>query len=333
MTAVDAATLWLVAPGVTEFRHEILEAPGPGELLCETVVSAISPGTELAAWQGLPPLRPSVAFPRLQGYCNVGRVLVSGSDDYAPGDRVLSFTSHRSHVLLRTEDVLYRLPAEADAGAVACAYLYHLGYNAVLRGGVRPGNRVLVIGLGALGLTSVAMAAIAGADVFAISDQAVPAELARQMGARAVFGRGALADAVAALGDGADVVISTVNGWADWQTGLRLAGQNGVVAMLGFPGRGELPADENPLASEHVYMKQLRIEAVGWSPEQNDSRGFLRFNERANLEWIARQIAGGRIDPSLIISDRYAGEDVAQAYADLAARKDSPVTFLLDWNR
>lgn len=331
MTAVEATTAWLTGPGEVQLRREALNSPREGELLCETIVSAISPGTEIAAWRGLPPLRPGVVYPRLQGYCHVGRVIASGSPDYAPGDRVLSFTSHRSHVLLPVADVLYRLPADADAGAIACAYLYHLGYNAVLRSNVRPGSRVLVVGLGALGLTSVAMAALAGADVFAISDQPASAAIARQMGAREVFGRGATGDAKTALGAGADVVISTVNGWGDWQSGLRLAGQNGIIAMLGFPGRGEGIPAENPLASEHVYMKQLRIEAVGWSPEHDDSRSFLRFNERANLGWIARMIAEGRIDPSLLVSGRYAGTDIAAAYADLAARKDDAITYLLDW--
>ncbi|WP_439567630.1 zinc-dependent alcohol dehydrogenase [Sphingopyxis sp.] len=331
MTAVEATTVWLTGPGEVELRGEQLSAPVEGELLCETIVSALSPGTEIAAWQGLPPLRPSVVYPRLQGYCHVGRVIASGSPDYAPGDRVLSFTSHRSHVLLPVADVLYRLPADADASAIACAYLYHLGYNAVLRSKIRSGSRVLVIGLGALGLTSVAMAAIAGADVFAISDQASSAVFAERMGARTVFGRDALDKAKAALGVGADVVISTVNGWSDWQTGLRLAAPNGVIAMLGFPGRGEGVPVENPLASEQVYMKQLRIEAVGWSPERDDSRSFLRFNERANLDWIARMIAEGRIDPSLLISGRYAGTDIATAYTDLAARKNDAITYVLDW--
>lgn len=332
MTAIEATTVWLNGPGEVQLRREILGWPGEGELLCETIVSAISPGTEIAAWRGLPSLRPGVGYPRLQGYCHVGRVLATGSSDYRPGDRVLSFTSHRSHVLLSTDDVLYRLPADADAEAIACTYLYHLGYNAVLRADVRPGSRVLVIGLGALGLTSAAMAAIAGADVLAISDQPEAAKLAERLGAQAVYGRNSTDEAKAALGPGADVVISTVNGWEDWQSGLRLAGQNGVIAMLGFPGRGEDIPAENPLTSEHVYMKQLRIEAVGWSPERDDSRSFLRFNERANLDWIARLIVQGRIDPSLLISGRYAGHDIAAAYADLAARRGGAITYVLEWS-
>ena len=115
-----AETVWLTRPGTIELRQEDLAAPAPGQILCKTIVTAISPGTELAAFTGLPPLRPSVTYPRLQGYCNVGEVLESRADGFAQGDRVLSFTSHRSHFVLPAEGVLYTLPAAADAGAIAC---------------------------------------------------------------------------------------------------------------------------------------------------------------------------------------------------------------------
>lgn len=328
----QAQVVWLNAPHRIELRTETVEAPALGQLLCETIVSAISPGTELAAYTGQPPLRPSVVYPRLQGYCSVARVIESAVEGVAPGARVLSFTSHRSHFLLGGGDVLFTLPKRADAGAIACTYLYHLGYNAVLRSGVRPGARVLVIGLGALGLTSVAMAAIAGADVYALSDQTVPSERALRMGANGVFARVDEAALKAVLGGGADVVISTVNGWDDWQAALRLAGQNGVIACLGFPGRAQGAPDTNPLDSQYFYMKQLRIEAVGWSPEVDDSRGFLRFNERANIAWLAGLIERGRLDPSLLISAHYRGANIARAYDDLIARAGSPITYLLDWS-
>lgn len=329
----QAQVVWLNAPRSIELRAETIGPVPTGQLLCETIVTAISPGTELAAYTGQPPLRPSVVYPRLQGYCSVARVIEGVADGVGPGDRILSFTSHRSHFLLAASDVLYVLPQNADAGLIACSYLYHLGYNAVLRSGVRAGARVLVIGLGALGLTSVAMAAIAGADVFALSDHPASHAIALKIGAKAAYARADEAALKSALGSGADIVISTVNGWDDWQAGLLLAGQNGVIACLGFPGRGQGMPEANPFDSQYFYMKQLRIEAVGWSPEVDDSRGFLRFNERANIAWLAGLIQSGRIDPTLLISGRYPGADIAQAYEDLLARNGSPITYLLDWSQ
>lgn len=331
MTTRVSRVVRLLAPRELVIVEQPLAVPVEGELLCETIVTAISPGTELAAYQGLPPLRPGPQYPRVQGYCNVARVMESLAEGVPAGSRVLSFTSHRDRFVLPRGEVLYVLPEGVDAGRVATAYLFHLGYNAVLRSGVRPGAGVLVLGLGALGLTSVAMASIAGAEAFAVSDQAHPAELAVRFGARAVHGRSDEAGLRAALGSGADVVINTVNGWEDWALGLRLAAQNGVIACLGFPGRGQPVPGSNPLEASDFYFKQLRIEAVGWSPEVNDGRGFLRFNERDNLAWIAGLIERGRLDADLLISGRYPAEEIEGAYADLLARKGSPITYLLDW--
>lgn len=334
MTAREATVVWLNAPGEIELRIDSLCAPGDKEVLCETIVSAISPGTELAAFKGLPPLRPGNVYPRLLGYCNVARVLEVGPsvDGVQAGDRVLTFSSHRSAFVIAEAEILYKLPETACAEDIACAYLFHLGYNAVLRGNVRVGSRVLVIGLGVLGLTTVAMAALAGARVFALSDQNGPASIALQMGAEEVFGRNDLSSLTKKIGpDLADLVVSTTNSWSDWQTALQIAGQLGMVAVLGFPGRGEPLAPSNPLDSQYFYMKQLRIEAVGMSPELPDSRGFCRFNERTNIDFIANQITRGRLNPSLLVSSCYEGTNAQEAYLDLLARRSSPITYLLQW--
>ncbi len=324
----------LQGPGALVWREERLGAPARGGVLCETLVSAISPGTELAAWRGAPPLRPGDPYPRVQGYCNVARVLAVGEEveGLAPGDRVLTQQSHRSHFLCEPSAISLTLSPDMAADRIATAYLFHLGYNAVLRSNTRAGSRVAVIGLGVLGLTSVAMAGLAGAEVCAISDHASSRHAALEgFNAARACARCEIEakpdDPIAA----ADVVILTTNAWADFQLALELAGPNGVIACLGFPGREEAPGAYNPLAAEHFYTKQLRIEAVGFSPLENDPRGFNRFNQRDNLALIARQIASGRLDPSPLISGVYPAADLDTAYRDLTARKGNAVTYLLDW--
>lgn len=326
----------LVAPRRIEFVAAKLPELGAGDILCRTLVTAISPGTELAAYTGAPPLRDGIGFPRLLGYCNVARVIAVGNavKTLKPGDRVLTFASHRSHFVMAEGDVPLRLSAEARDEDVVCAYLFHLGYNAVLRSGVRAGSRVFVIGLGALGLTSVALAALAGAKVSALTDQPKPAAIASGFGAAVVHDRAGLAAALEGANPvSADVVISTTNAWADWEVALRVAAQRGTIAVLGFPGRGQQPPASNPLDSRFFYTKQLRIEAVGVSPEKPDDRGFNRFNARDNLAFLAEQITTGRLDARALVSGIYEGKDIENAYLDLLARKDSPITYILRWTR
>ena len=264
---IEASVVYLNAPYELEFRKEVLAADGlgSGDILCETLVSAISPGTELGAFTGLPPLRPGTGYPRLMGYCNVSRILAVGTGvrDLQRGDRVLSFASHRSHFILQADDILLPVPAELDSDGVACTYLFQLGYDAVLRSAVRPGSRVLVVGLGVLGLASVAMAHVAGARVFALSDHPVPRRIAQEFGAVAAFDRNSLQELRDALADRkADVIVATTNGWQDWRICLEMAGLRGTIVSLGFPGRGEPPRADNPLDSEFFYAKQLQIMAA-----------------------------------------------------------------------
>jgi threonine dehydrogenase-like Zn-dependent dehydrogenase len=329
---IIASVAWLEGPGKLVFKEERIDEPGPQAIVCRTVATVISPGTELAAWTGLPPLRPGSIYPRLQGYCNVAEVLYTGRDvtKVAAGMRVLSFTSHRTHFTMAEEDILLVLEDWMDAATVASTYLFHLGYNSVLRSGVRAGSRVLVVGLGALGLTSVAMAHVAGADVRAISSQAKAAEIATAFGASGVHDRDGLAAVKAAWGGGADVVISTTGGWDDWRLSLDAARKFGTIAVLGFPGRGLAAPEFNPLDSQYFYDKQLRIEAVGMSPDR-DVGGHLRYNQRDNIAYLAGLVTSGRLQADRMISGTWSGRELADAYQALAVRTGSPITFALDW--
>jgi threonine dehydrogenase-like Zn-dependent dehydrogenase len=176
------------------------------------------------------------------------------------------------------------------------------------------------------------MACIAGAEVTALTDQPTQALRAKELGAVSTISR-AQAESDAQSEARFDIVIGTTNTWRDWRTALRLAGQRGVVACLGFPGRGEAAPPFNPLDSQYFYMKQLRLEAVGLSPERSDTRGNLRYNERDNLAFLLKLIETGRLQPAKLISGRYSGLDIPKAYEDLSSRRQSPVTYLLEWNR
>ncbi len=326
----------LEAPHELRVKSETLDpaALGDSELLAETIVSAISPGTELAAYTGAPPLRPGVLYPRLVGYCNVARVLGCGSTvaGIKPGDRILTFSSHRSHFRLASADVLAVLPDDIASDDAVCAYLFHLGYNAVLKSEIRPGSDVVVIGMGVLGLTTVALASLAGARVFSISNSEFLQRKAIHFGAADCFSRAEFPQLLDKLGaDRAQVVVTTSNAWPDWRLALEAAGEQGTIAVLGFPGRQDTAVPFNPLDSEHFYMRQLRILAVGMSPERPDSRGFLPFNERGNLQRLLGWISDGRLHPAELVSGRFPGSRLADAYESLLRRDDITLTYLLDW--
>jgi Threonine dehydrogenase and related Zn-dependent dehydrogenases len=264
----------------------------------------------------------------------VARVLYAGSAVKAihEGDRIISFTSHRSHFQISVSEVPAVVPAPMRNEDAAFAYLYHLGYNAVLRAEIKLGSKVVIIGLGVLGLGSVAMAVMSGAQVFGVTNHSLPQERAKILGANACFDREHLSTLHDALGENlAHAVITTSNAWQDWRIALECAGYQGTIVVLGFPGRMETFVPFNPLDSAHFYARQLRIVAAGQSPEKPDKHGFLQFNQQDNLNRIIGWIGEGRLKPNLLISGEFLCEDITEAYEKLLRREGSPLTYLLRW--
>ena len=312
----------LLGPRHLVFEEEAID-PGSlatGEIAIATEFSAISPGTELAAYSGLAPLRPGPVYPRLVGYCNCGRVLGVGRNvtRVRAGDRVLTNAAHRSHYRTSEVDILALVPADLDGACAAVAYLFHLGYAALLSAKVKAGQRVAVIGLGALGMTSVAMARAAGARVVAVSHRDRALAQARCFGA----------DETRRIDDpgnteaDADVVITTSNDWDDWLLALRAARRGGTIAVLGFPGRGQPPASFNPLDSQYFYDKQLTVMAVGQTGDAELAR---------NMAHLLELIAAEKLPALALARDVRPAGELQAAYEDLLRRPDDVLTYVLQW--
>ena len=333
---IKSKTAYLTNPYQLIFKDQIIDDSNleNESILCETLVSIISPGTEVAAYIGEVPLRPGNTYPRLLGYCNVARVVKVGSNVSAvsEGDRVLTGSCHSSHFLISESDIFAIVPDAIESRHAACAYLYHLGYDAVIKSNLKYGSSVIVLGLGTLGLGAVAMASQAGGIVYAISDHSVPADIAKKFGAKQVFNRSQFEDLEKLLGVRlANIIISTSNSWSDWNLALRIAGRNSYIGVIGFPGRGHSSPKNNPLDSQYFYDKQLQIQAVGHAPEENDKRQFLKFNQKDNLSFILSEIELGHLNPELLISAMYSWDKLEDAYKNLISRDNSPITYGLKW--
>ena len=146
--------------------------PTAGEARVRTSVSAISTGTELAAWRGdLDPALPrdetlgahtggSFRFPFPYGYATVGRLDALGpgtpTDAPAVGSRVFAFVPHQSRFCAPVEDLLSVPAGVPDERAALFPYL-ETAVNLLLDGAPRIGERVVVVGQGVLGLALTAL--------------------------------------------------------------------------------------------------------------------------------------------------------------------------------
>lgn len=315
-----------------------LDAIADDEVVAETVVSVISPGSEMAAYAGVPALRDNVTYPRLVGYCNAARVLAVGSkvECFKAGDLVLSFQAHRSAFRGKQDVIITSLPDDDLTSRYTSAYLYHLGYNSLLKSDFRPGHNVAVIGLGALGLGAVAISAVGGGNVYAISGHEAGRNRALQAGAKVVLDRKDEESLLKTVDEltrktGIDIIISTSNSWEDWLLAMKLARREGTIAVIGFPGRGEPPPEFNPLASDYFYYKQLKVISCGFSPDHEIPAHDLRFTQKRNMAYLLDLIREGRLDTDVIVTQKAQWNEIESIYQRMLARDPNLVTCALEW--
>src|SRR3989338_5919476 len=155
------------------------------EIIAQTVITAISPGTEVAAYKGDPPRHSGKRDPRLRGYGNVAKILYVGKKvaNFKPGDLILTDQSHRSVFKMPASEILAPVPNSVVPEQAALAYLYNLGRVPLTNGEIKKGSRVAVIGLGALGLAAVAQAKLANARIVALSASQAKLRIAKKIGA------------------------------------------------------------------------------------------------------------------------------------------------------
>ena len=245
------------SPGNAEVVEFDDPAPGPGEVLLETVYSGISAGTELTAYRGSNPYLAkqwdaerllfvpgdsSLAYPiDGWGYEEVGRVAAVGSEADADllGQLVWGAWGHRSVAVRPVDYARARLlPHGCDPIVGVFGKIGAIAMNAVLDAGIHVGETVAVFGAGVPGQIVAQLARLNGGRVTVVDPVASRRALAEQLGAvRTLDPVGAdVATAVrAATGNrGADVVIEMSGSYEALNEAIRTVAYGSRVVAAGF---------------------------------------------------------------------------------------------------
>src|SRR5262245_60493920 len=161
--------LYFTAPYCISVQEESLDLPAADQVMVQTLVSAISPGTELLFYRGQAPtdlpvdetiaaLAGTVGFPLKYGYAAVGRVAAVGAQ-VAPEwqDRlVFSFHPHESHFLASLDELL---PVPPPLSPEEAAFLPNMetAVNFLMDGQPLIGEQVVIFGQGVVGLLTTAL--------------------------------------------------------------------------------------------------------------------------------------------------------------------------------
>ena len=260
--ASQARACWLVQAGRAELRTQALQQPADGEVLVRTLHSGISRGTETLVFRGEVPAsehqrmrapfqQGDFPWPLTYGYSSVG--VVEQGPPALQGRAVFCLHPHQDRYVVPAAAV-HPLPEGVPPGRAVLAANLETAVNALWDGAPRVGDRIAVVGGGAVGLLVAWLAGrLPGCRVQLVDVQPARAALAHRLGVGF-----ALPDE--ASGD-ADLVVHASGQGAGLQTALRLAGFEATVLELSWYGTR---AVELPLGQAfHARRLVLKSSQVG----------------------------------------------------------------------
>ena len=212
--------------------------------------------------------------------------------------RIPAGAIERGHVTPLPGDVSFEAGAANEA--FACVY------NAFERYGIMPGDAVLIIGAGAIGMMHAKLALMAGASKVILSDlSAERLKLCKDLDPRITIVSDDLKEAVKneTNGSGADVVITACSVQSVQEDAFNYAGLNGRVNFF-----GGLPAGKSAcLDTNQIHYKQLIVTGT----------------TRSNLEQYRKTlelIDGGLVDIDSLVTDKYPIDGINDAFKNAAAQ-------------
>ena len=277
------------------------------------------------------------------GYSSAGVVLESSCEEFQPGDRVAcagaGYASH-AEILFVPKNLCIKVPDNVGLDEGSFATLGAIALQGVRQSEVHIGENVVVIGLGLLGLLTVAILKAGGCRVIGADISEDKFEYAKGMGCDEVCLPSELPKIVPNLtkGYGADAVILTASTRSNEP--IELAGEisrkKAKVVIVGVVG---LDVPRGP----HYYQKELDIRfSCSYGPGRYDPDyeekghdypfGYVRWTERRNMDAFLELVSQGKINLRPPITHVFAIEDAISAYElILGKRKEQYIGVLLKY--
>ena len=315
-----------VIHGPGDLRVEEVEAsePGPGEILIRTLAASICNATDVHIWEGSvgEELRPP--YPHVLGHERAGEVVAVGAGvkDFAVGDRVSCWAKMDGafgeyDVLRPWQYPTVKLGDDVSSDAGSLLEFVGATLRCIHAAGLRPGERVVVLGQGVQGLVLAREARLLGAArVVGVDLLPNRLERSRAWGADVAYdlsGKSythALGDLRDAVGGEADLVIDA-SGKGIWEGGNSI---NLGLELLRWAGRYVvygLPTRDLEVNARLIGMKGITFKGIDTPPHEVAS--LLSLGER----WVA----AGRLPIHELVTHRVPLERVAEG---LALCRDRP---------
>jgi threonine dehydrogenase-like Zn-dependent dehydrogenase len=321
-TGVDAAALYYVAPHRAELRTVgvpfVADLCPSKDVFITTLWSAISRGTERLVFEGrLPPTEyqrmrapfqdGDFPFPVKYGYCAVGRV--QHGPDNLIGCDIFTLHPHQDKFAIPVSAVT-PLPAGLPPLRAILAANMETALNAIWDAGVGPGERVLVVGAGTVGLLIASiLGRIAGVELTVCDTNAGRRMIAESLGAQFCL-------PAETAGLDADAVFHTSASAGGLRTALDACGFEARIVEVSWFGSGDVAI---PLGGA-FHSKRLRIVSSQVGSVAAAYRA--RWTYRRRMETALTLLRDDRLDA--LITHEVAFHDLPAALPELL-RADADV--------
>jgi 2-desacetyl-2-hydroxyethyl bacteriochlorophyllide A dehydrogenase len=330
-------SLYFTAPYRVLVQEEPLAPPAADQVLVQTLVSAISPGTELLFYRGQVPtdmpvdetiaaLAGAVDFPLKYGYAAVGRVVAVGTQ-VAPEwhDRlVFSFHPHESHFLASLAELM-PVPPSVSPEEAALVPNMETAVNFLMDGQPLIGEQVVVFGQGVVGLlTTALLARLPLARLITLDRYPLRRKTSLALGAHTSLDPTepqALTQLHAVLQQGADLTYELSGNPAALDQAITVTGFSGRVVIGSWYGQKR--ADIN--LGGRFHRSRIRLISSQVSTLAPEWTGRWSTARRLQVAWWMLE----QVRPAHLITHRFPLVQAAQAYAMLDQHPEEAIQVLL----
>lgn len=318
--------------------------PPAGQVLVQTLVSAISAGTEMLIYRGqmstdisidetIPALAGNFGFPLKYGYATVGQVTAVGEGvgQEWQGKTVFAFHPHESHFLSPTSELI---PVASGLLPEEASLLPNMetSVNFLMDGQPLIGEQVAVIGQGVVGLlTTALLAKLPLASLVTLDSYPLRRRKSLALGAQASLDPQA-ADAVTHLTSllqkdspytGADLTYELSGNPDALEKAIEVTGFNGRVVIGSCYGQNQV----NLNLGGRFHRSRIRLISSQVSTIAPEWKGRWTKSRRLQIAWNMLQL----LKPAHIITHRFPLAQAARAYALLDQHPEEAIQVVLTY--
>lgn len=272
------------------------------------------------------------------GYSTAGIVLEAGRgvQELKPGDRVACSAPHAGVVAVG-KNLCAKIPDKVSFADAAYGGVGAIALQGVRLARVELGERVLVIGLGLIGLITVALLRAQGCRVIATDIDPSRASLAREFGADEVIGEGAL-EAIAAFTRGQGVDATIITAATESNGPIELAAEacrmKGRIVLVGVAG---LNVPRPPFFKKELEFTVSSSMGAGRNdPSYEESGidypiGYARWTVQRNMEAFLDAVSSGAVPVHKLTTHTMPIARAAEAYDLITTRKEPFIGIVLEY--